>query len=1016
MHITRGWEWAVWKFREEIESLLGRRITDLGIYVGRIGKPKRITTKSGQSITFSLTDEILRAIGNDESGTGKMLLGNNRKAIALSDLLGQIEAWEGSRTKEFLESGAKVKVWNLRDDSLPTTYLQELIESIVSDDDPLVYAVREIFDGSVFKNLPDLRESTLSVIRDNLQKCVLAIEALWQPGTSLIGSRVTDDRSELMIWVNLTALTEDIFRIKEVVATISERERGRFLQTTYESPQTVFARNLAKRHLRMKLERRLYSLDKKKLIESFAEFSKDYFYAEVVVNYANQHIVSSTLDPVLIIPITSESLGNLHVYKSTVGGYLDDSDFCESVKQAVSNALNRADAARTGKTRFDPPMISTNNDLHETIGRISLAADDELILITGEPGTGKGRLARFIHELSGRKGKFVTVTFGKESPELIWSELFGHEKGSFTGAFSQRKGAFEQARGGTLLIDDIGVLPYNLQPQLLHALQERTFNRMGSETIQFIDARIIVTTNECLWSRVKAGTFRNDLFSRIHRNSIHLPALRDRQNDLKQLVNYFIEYNCMINGQHLQTVSIEAWKLLSSYSWPGNVREFVAGIAQAVRNCDGSVLLPSHFRLGVEDPLTVIDSLEVPPKLEIPLPVPVREADNTEIMAPLDDMIVYRVWMALREAKGNQTEASRHLRISRQQIRRHIKEIETRIGSKLSEFVGPPPWPDSGDTGHRIERIGRLIAKKGAASENADVVDRIDGQVRSIGRRIISDRPSEESAPEIVKALLSEVAWHNELLNNIDHMDTRRTLYYGQRLEIRSGNKRIGITSQPIEFCNVPEFGPEQCIFLKSMGCDVPTRIPSFRIAKYPITVRDYIQFINDTTHPPPQSWTDGIPPRSGRDFPMGGLVWGDVQAYCAWLSEILKREVGVPSDAQWLAAAGVCNDGRRFPWGNQWQIGACNSEENGEKHLTSVRAFANWNVSPFGCVDMLGNVWEWTSTLGTQQGFPWRVARGGSYRVAVLDQGLATRSLCRPGHFIPVLDLGLRVVDRSHN
>jgi DNA-binding NtrC family response regulator len=227
------------------------------------------------------------------------------------------------------------------------------------------------------------------------------------------------------------------------------------------------------------------------------------------------------------------------------------------------------------------------------------------VVIDGETGTGKEVVAQTIHNLSPRaRGELVVFDCGAVPPNLIESELFGHEKGSFTGAMMTRTGLFEQADGGTLFLDELGEMPIDLQPKLLRVLEQREVRRVGSGKAQKVDVRIIAATNRNLEDEVRAGRFRQDLFYRLSVVRLHLPSLRDRADDIPLLVQHFLEhggYNRAGGGPpKVRGVSREALAALQQYPWPGNVRELVNVVERAVSFCDHALIeltdLPDYIR------------------------------------------------------------------------------------------------------------------------------------------------------------------------------------------------------------------------------------------------------------------------------------------------------------------------------------------------------------------------------------------------------------------------------------
>jgi transcriptional regulator with PAS, ATPase and Fis domain len=234
-----------------------------------------------------------------------------------------------------------------------------------------------------------------------------------------------------------------------------------------------------------------------------------------------------------------------------------------------------------------------------------IAGTDVTVIIEGESGTGKELVAAAIHEKSKRSKKpFVVFDCSAVAENLIESELFGHEKGSFTGATGLRHGAFELADSGTVFLDEIGELQIDLQPKLLRVLESRTIRRVGGDRPMPIDVRVVAATNRSLEQEVKKGTFREDLFYRLNVVPIHLPPLRRRKEDIPLLVESFIENH---NEQHpekrVEGVSTAAMELLMAYDWPGNVRELKNTIFRAISFMDGAQIQPDDIPDRVRIPV-----------------------------------------------------------------------------------------------------------------------------------------------------------------------------------------------------------------------------------------------------------------------------------------------------------------------------------------------------------------------------------------------------------------------------
>jgi transcriptional regulator with GAF, ATPase, and Fis domain len=225
------------------------------------------------------------------------------------------------------------------------------------------------------------------------------------------------------------------------------------------------------------------------------------------------------------------------------------------------------------------------------LSRISkVAPSDSTVLITGETGTGKELVARAIHRRSDRASRaFVSVNCAAIPRDLIASELFGHEKGAFTGATQQRLGRFELANGGTLFLDEVGELPAETQIALLRVLQEREFERVGGTRRIRADVRVIAATNRDLQADIISKSFRSDLFYRLNVFPIEIPSLRERREDIPMLVEYFIDHYARKAGKNIKRVSKKTLELLQSYAWPGNIRELQNVIERSMILCETEI-------------------------------------------------------------------------------------------------------------------------------------------------------------------------------------------------------------------------------------------------------------------------------------------------------------------------------------------------------------------------------------------------------------------------------------------
>ena len=278
------------------------------------------------------------------------------------------------------------------------------------------------------------------------------------------------------------------------------------------------------------------------------------------------------------------------------------------LRPVVESALQTADDRRSAEQpAAEMPSLDGRvkiigvsralQDVFKIVGRV--ARSDAPVLVTGESGTGKELVAKAIHEYSPRRQQeLIAINCGAIPENLLESELFGHEKGSFTGAIARRAGRFEQADGGTLFLDEIGDMPLSVQVKLLRVLQDGTFSRVGSNETLSADVRIVTATNKVLSSEVSAGRFREDLYYRLNVVEIRLPPLRERAEDIPLLAEFFLQRITRKNGMARIRLSTEAIAALQTHRWPGNVRELENTIARACALASSTVLLPADIPLA----------------------------------------------------------------------------------------------------------------------------------------------------------------------------------------------------------------------------------------------------------------------------------------------------------------------------------------------------------------------------------------------------------------------------------
>lgn len=306
-------------------------------------------------------------------------------------------------------------------------------------------------------------------------------------------------------------------------------------------------------------------------------------------------------------------------------------------------------------------IVSQSQKMEEVINVAARVADSKAnVLITGENGTGKEVLAKGIHFLSSRRdAPFVAVNVPALTETLLESELFGHEKGAFTGADKMKKGRFEIAHGGTIFLDEVGDIPQSIQVKLLRVLQEHQFERVGGTEKIDVDVRIIAATNKDLEQKIKDGTFREDLYYRLNVVSIKIPPLRERKEDILPMIENFVEKYCIENKKDKLEISKEAADTLIKYNYPGNVRELENIIERAVVLTRGKVITLNDLPMNVkgfkeEKTLTTL-----------------KEGTLTEQVEALEKQLIFD---ALQQSGGNQTKAGKILGLTERNLRYKLKK------------------------------------------------------------------------------------------------------------------------------------------------------------------------------------------------------------------------------------------------------------------------------------------------------------------------------------------------------
>jgi two-component system response regulator FlrC len=352
-----------------------------------------------------------------------------------------------------------------------------------------------------------------------------------------------------------------------------------------------------------------------------------------------------------------------------------------------------ADAIRAGAKEFIPlppeaeliaavlsavsddnrPMVVRDPAMHQVIQLADqVAASEASILITGESGVGKEVVARYVHQKSRRANRtFISVNCAAIPENLLESELFGHEKGAFTGAVARRIGKFEEANGGTLLLDEISEMDARLQAKLLRAIQEREIDRVGGAKPVRVDIRILATSNRDLAQAVKDGTFREDLLYRLNVVNLRLPPLRERPGDVIAMAEFFVKKYSAANGVAEKPLSVEAKRRLAAHRWPGNVRELENAMHRAVLLAVGPEIDENAIRLPDGQPLAPVDAHARTAQAAASAAEVVARSFVGQTVAEMEQTLIIET---LEHCFGNRTHAANILGISIRTLRNKLKE------------------------------------------------------------------------------------------------------------------------------------------------------------------------------------------------------------------------------------------------------------------------------------------------------------------------------------------------------
>ena len=406
-----------------------------------------------------------------------------------------------------------------------------------------------------------------------------------------------------------------------------------------------------------------------------------------------RHVATDFPDvPVIMITAHGSVDSAVAALKAGAFDYITKPFEQEDLKKVIAKAarahdLERQNVHATFADGERPPLVGDSPAMKAIYDMIARVADSpSTVLVTGESGTGKELIARALHRGSSRRDKpLIKVNCAAIPKDLVESELFGYERGAFTGAVGSKPGRFELADGGTLFLDEIGEVPVEMQVKLLRALQESEFERVGGIKTLRVDVRLIAATNRDLKALIGDGRFREDLYYRLAVVPIALPPLRERREDIPLLVRHFIQKYDQRLGKHVEGIEDEAMQLLVSYAWPGNIRELENLMERSVLFADGPLIqasaLPDSLRERGAHPPVPIAAVGPLGAIAAPSGASMKEIVR-HAQAELEKELITR---ALEETGGNVTRAAKRLQISRKSLQVKMKELGLRGAGDADE-------------------------------------------------------------------------------------------------------------------------------------------------------------------------------------------------------------------------------------------------------------------------------------------------------------------------------------------
>jgi len=640
---------------------------------------------SGTPDTYSPSEDTLRE--RTEALRWRSVFENSAIGVAIADLNGRVlttnttyqrmlgytdDEFQGIPILEITHESFREANWALISELLEGKRDQFQIEKQYRRKDGSLLWVRN--NVSLVRDPESMRPRFMVALSEDIAERKAAEEALQKSEERL---RKSEQRQHSLLEINnaiITNLTRDALFASAYVAIrrVVSFDRAAFLLYQPESNNLKLLSMEGEDDSEFFRVGKEYDLDESRIsawvLEHQAVARRGDLKREQQSANEKRLVADENIQSYCVVPLVSmgQSIGTFAVWSETQNRYSESDaellrEVANQVALAIANMKSYEEIASL-KARLEKENvylqeeIRTEHNFEEIIGdspslrallrRVDqVAPTDSTVLIYGETGTGKELIARAIHDRSNRKNRpLVKVNCSAISAGLVESELFGHVKGAFTGAFERRIGRFELADGGTIFLDEVGELPLDTQVKLLRVLQEREFEPVGSNRSVRVDVRIICATNRNLEASIKAGTFRSDLYYRLNVFPLEVPPLRERRLDVEQLAKFFISRYARNLGKKITGISDSATQKLLSYSWPGNIRELQNVIERALILSTGPIL-------DLETELTTVSSSPVPSEQPLEVPPVLLDADQSP-MKTLNEVEREHILAVLQQTHG----------------------------------------------------------------------------------------------------------------------------------------------------------------------------------------------------------------------------------------------------------------------------------------------------------------------------------------------------------------------------